>query len=160
MSWKQVSKDRVRRDLTIESRSENDFRLQKKYSDGDSEWRISFEVFSSSGIFLKWSIILVRIFCRRTWRFGIWWCWIWGSGSDNSKWHRICKAYQFINRSSAYYSNIYVIVTTRLVIVFVSQPKKHENTKKYSLGHVDFSLIQGPRQSWWHSCWQLGSRIV
>ena len=86
-------------------------------------------LFSSSGIFLKWSIILVRIFCRRTWRFGIWWCGIWGTGSDNSKWHRICKAYQFINRSSAYYSNIYVIVTTRLVIVFVSQPKNHENTK-------------------------------
>ena len=80
--------------------------------------------FSSSGIFLKWSIILVRIFCR-----GTWWCWIWGSGSDNSKWHRICKAYQFINRSSAYYSNIYVIVTTHFMIVLVSQSKKHENTK-------------------------------
>ena len=30
LSWKQVSKDRVWRDLIIESRSENDFRLHKK----------------------------------------------------------------------------------------------------------------------------------
>ena len=45
-----------------------------------------------------------------------------------------------------------------IFVILVSQPKNDENPNL--LGHVDFSLIQGPRQSWWHSCWQLGSRIV
>ena len=45
-----------------------------------------------------------------------------------------------------------------IFVIVVSQPKNDGNTNL--LGHVDFSLIQGPRQSWWHSCWQLGSRIV
>ena len=94
LSWKQVSKDRVWRDLIIESRSENDFRLHKKIF---GWWFWVKNYFESSSV-LKWSIILVRIFCRRTWRFGTWWSWIWGSG----KWNRICKAYQFINRSSTY----------------------------------------------------------
>ena len=94
MSWKQVSEDRSPKRpgywKVIEAKMISDYKKNIRMVILSEEL---FGGFSSLGVFLRWSIIFVVLGGTRTGS------WIWASG----KWNRICKAYQFINRSSAYY---------------------------------------------------------